>query len=63
MRLGPGSRELGAGGLMEDDRPRGFFIGFVMVDVVCTRTLWGPRIFDAGMVDVEAIRETGLSLA
>jgi len=63
MRLGPGSRELGTGGLMEDDRPRGFFIGLVVADVVWTRTLWGPWIFDSGIVDVEAIREAGLSLA
>jgi hypothetical protein len=63
MRLGPGSREVGAGGLMEDDRPRGFFVGFVVVDVVWTRTLWGPRIFDADMVDVGTVRGVGLSLA
>ena len=63
MRLGPGSREFGAGGLTEDDRPRGFFIGLVVADVVWMRTLWGPWIFDAGMVDAEAIREAGLSLA
>ena len=39
MRLGPGSRELGAGGFMEEDRPRGFFTGFVVADVVWIRTL------------------------
>ena len=63
IRLGPGSREVGAGGLMEDDRPRGFFVGLVVADVVLMRTLWGPWVFDAGMVDVETIREVGLSFA
>lgn len=42
MRLGPGSREGGAGGLMEDDGPRGFFAGLVVPEVGRTRTLWGP---------------------
>lgn len=48
---------------MEDDRPRGFFVGLVVADVVLMRTLWGPWVFDAGMVDVETIREVGLSFA
>ena len=42
MRLGPGSREVGAGGLMEDDGPRGFFTGLVVAGAARMRTLWGP---------------------
>ena len=42
MRLGPGILEVGAGGLMEDDGPRGFFTGLAMVDAVRMRILWGP---------------------
>ena len=42
MRLGPGSREVEAGGLMEDDGPRGFFTGLVVAGAARMRTLWGP---------------------
>jgi hypothetical protein len=42
IRLGPGSREVEAGGLVEDDGPRGFFTGLVVPETVRTRTLWGP---------------------
>lgn len=64
MRLGPGSREAGAGGLTEEDGPNGFFAGLVVVDAVRVRTLWGPRVFGAGAgaIDVGAVR-SGLSLA
>jgi len=42
MRLGPGSREVGTGGLMEDDGPRGLFAELVVPEVARTRTLCGP---------------------
>lgn len=41
IRLGPGSREIEAGGLMDDDEPRGFFTGLVAPDTA-RRILWGP---------------------
>ena len=62
MRLGPGSRDVGAGGLMEDDGPSGFFTGLVEPGAVRTRILWGPWIFDA-VVEVVTGRGAGLSLA
>ena len=62
MRLGPGSREVGAGGLMEEDGPRGFFTGLAVADAVRTRTLWGPWTLGASVVEVETVRGVGLSL-
>lgn len=61
IRLGPGSREVGAGGLMEDDGPRGFFAELVVPDTFRTRTLWGPWDLGAGMADVETCTGPGLS--
>lgn len=63
MRLGPGSRETGAGGLMEEDKPRGVLMGLATPDTGGRRTLWGPRVFVVRMVDVESDRGAGLSLA
>ena len=63
MRLGPGSREAGAGGLIEEDGPRGFLTGFAVPDAVRTRTLWGPWVLCTGMADVETVRGIGLSFA
>lgn len=63
MRLGPGSREVEADGLMEDEKPRGFFAGLVVPGTAPRRTLWGPWVFCAGMVDVETGLEACSSLA